>query len=585
MKISLNRFHIIDSVDYNTPFCVLQEIIRCLGMSIELEDIEGNVDQMIDYMQNTEIEVPSSESNDYTEEELAKISTFVSQTDTTWGDENLMKAFRHLIEFTECVDLNIHYGPKTNDHPLSHDATMLYIHCMKYNIDIKNTDTFEDLVVYTKLTFAKTEALLDALSTKACMSTKGGIINMIKVKRNDEPEFSFSDIEPTKMQQLKNSVNSRSILTDEEAIVETAREFGIDISESSRPSREIIELKKGLKFHIDDNFTRNYKLNPLYYDMTRFWKTHLSCLYTQKMEMKLLDNECVNYQEISDPKQFLYELTLTKNIYQGIIPGLNVNQTYVYRTPISELNPRHLLTYGVLQNKDMIVLTASEITNFFKSHCDFRDFKNEGQIISERNMKKLSMICKQFPQEEEFLDLLQTIQDTKTLGTIVNGSMREFIAHCKTSGETTTRKINNIITKMFFLAMNMRGWTGDTEYPLSEDKCKDYAERFEQIEEVSTNGIRELIQLINELPDVTKIMVKGLPLIKLSERDKTYYRSSNPDEGLTFYDRLILISSKPDSIYACMRLSSNYLASTAQYYNALINSMNFFDINKLEFIQ
>lgn len=585
MKISLNRFHIIDCVDYNTPFCVLQEIIRCLGMSIELEDIEGNVDQMIGYMQATEIEVPFSESNDYTEDDLAKISTFVSQKDTTWGDENLMKALRHLIEFTECIDLNIQYGPKTNDCPLSHDATMLYIHCMKHNIDIKNTDTFEDLVVYTKLTFAKTGALLDALSTKACTSTKGGIINMIKVKRNDEPEFCFSDIEPTRMQQLKNSVISRCIMTDEEAIVETAREFGIDISESSRPSREIIELKKGLKFHIDDNFTRNYKLNPIYYNMTRFWKTHLSCLYTQKMEMKLLDNECVNHQEISDPKQFLYELTLTKNIYQGVIPGLNVTETYVYRTPISELNSRHLLTYGVLQNKDMIVLTASEISSFFKSHCDFRDFKNEGQIISERNMNKLSMICKQFPHEEEFLDLLQTIEDTKTLGTIVNGSMREFIAHCKSSDTTTTQKINNVITKLFFLAMSMRGWNGNDEYPLTEQQCQNYTERFEQIEDVSTEGLREIIHLINELPDATKIMVKGLPLIKLSERDKMYYRSTNPDEGLTLYDRLVLISTKPDSIYACMRLSSNYLAATAQYYNALINSKNFFNIKELEFIQ
>lgn len=585
MKISLNRFHLIESVDYNTPLCVLQEIIRCLGMSIEIEDIPGNVDAMIEYMKTTEIHVPFSETNEYTEDELAKISTFVSQTEGTWTNDNLIKAFRHLVEFEECKALDIHYGPKTTGHPFSHDATMLYIHCVKHNIDVKNTDTFQDLVVYTKLTFAKTDALLDALCTKVCDITKGGIINMIKVSRQQSDEFEFSDVPSGRIQQLKNSVISRSVLTDDEAVVVTAREFGIDISESSRPSREIIELQKGLKFHIDDDFTRNYKRNPLYYDMTRFWKTHLSHLYTQKMEMKLLDNECVNHQEISDPKQFLYELTLTKNIYQGVIPGVPVTETYVYRTPVGQLNPRHLLSYGVLQSKDMIVLTANEISNFFKSHCDFRDFKNEGQIISERNMKKLVMICSQFPQEQEFLELLQTIEDTKTLGTIVNGSMREFIAHCKASDSLTTQKINGIITKLFLLAMNMRGWTGNGEHPLAERRCQDYAERFEQIEDTSTQGLRELIQLINELPDATKIMVKGLPLIKLSERDKTYYRSTNPDEGLTIYDRLVLISTKPDSIYACMRLSSNYLAATAQYYNALINSKNFFDIKDLEFIQ
>ena len=89
-------FHLIESVDYNTPFCVLQEIIRCLGMSIETQDIEGNVDQMIEYMQTAEIEIPHSEEDQHSEEDLAKIATFVSQTDTTWSNENLLKAFHHL---------------------------------------------------------------------------------------------------------------------------------------------------------------------------------------------------------------------------------------------------------------------------------------------------------------------------------------------------------------------------------------------------------------------------------------------------------------------------------------------------------
>lgn len=200
-------------------------------------------------------------------------------------------------------------------------------------------------------------------------------------------------------------------------------------------------------------------------------------------------------------------------------------------------------------------------------------------------MKKLVMICKQFPQEEEFSELLRTIEDTKTLSTIVNSSMREFIAHCKSSDSLTKCKINDIFTKLFLLAMHMRGWNGSDDHPLAERKCQNFTERFEEIEETSTQGLRELIQLINELPDATKIMVKGLPLIKLSERDKTYYRSTNPDEGLTLYDRLVLISTKPDSVYACMRLSSNYLAATAQYYNALINSKNFFNVKDLEFIQ
>ena len=81
------------------------------------------------------------------------------------------------------------------------------------------------------------------------------------------------------------------------------------------------------------------------------------------------------------------------------------------------------------------------------------------------------------------------------------------------------------------------------------------------------------------------MIIKSLPLIKLSEKDKSYYRNTNSDEGLTFYDRLMLISTNPDSIYSCLRLSSNYIIATSQYYNALINGKQYIDITKLDFIQ
>ena len=50
MKFSLNRYNIIGNIDYNTPICVIQEIMNCLGDEISLDDINGKMDIIIGYI-------------------------------------------------------------------------------------------------------------------------------------------------------------------------------------------------------------------------------------------------------------------------------------------------------------------------------------------------------------------------------------------------------------------------------------------------------------------------------------------------------------------------------------------------------
>lgn len=586
MKFSLNRYNIIGNIDYNTPICVIQEIMNCLGDEISLEDINGKLDIIIDYIKNKEIDIEIKDS--YMEEELDSISLFVSQKETSWDHNNLIKAFTHIINFDGEIPENFTYGEKTNNNPLTYDITMLYAFCVENSIKTNRKDTLKDLAVYTRLSFAKRHILLDALISKVLLIDNFGIINILKGTNNSRnEEFIFSDNSSSAIEKLKNMTNERPLLTNEEAIVSAAKNYNIDISESTTPGRELLQFYKYDTYRpfTEDRFCETYKINPYYYDLTKFWKSRLSCLYTDKMIMSLLNNECVNHRDISDPKQFLYEITLTNNIYQGIIPTCSYNETFIYKTSFDEINKKHIITYGILDSNDLIALTPEEITSFLRTHKDFRDFKNEGEILSERNLKKLILLCKSFPLEESYTELLNTIRETKMLGNVINARMKEFISYFKGCDKTTKEKVNEIFDKLFELGMVMRGWNGESNYPLSEKDCSNYTERYEEIENRVTERMRKLNEHINSMSDTTKIIIKSLPLIKLSERDKSFYRSTNYDEGLSFYERLMLISTKPESVYACLRLSSNYLVSTAQYYNVLINSKNYIDITKLEFIQ
>ena len=127
MKIILNRSNQL-IIDYNTPFCVIQEIMRCLGEDIELNDVHLNLDKIIDYIHTSNIEIDVLDK--YTEiSDLVKISIFTSQKETKWDYDKLQSAFKHINTFNGDIPTEFIYGPKTNSNPFSYDATMLYEYC------------------------------------------------------------------------------------------------------------------------------------------------------------------------------------------------------------------------------------------------------------------------------------------------------------------------------------------------------------------------------------------------------------------------------------------------------------------------
>ena len=104
-----------------------------------------------------------------------------------------------------------------------------------------------------------------------------GLINVLKeTKYTEKQDFVFSYNTYTLIEKLRGSENpiSRSILTNEEAIVCAAKNYSLDVTSSICPSREILEITKGGNYKpiLDDSFAHNYKLNPHFYDLTKFWK-------------------------------------------------------------------------------------------------------------------------------------------------------------------------------------------------------------------------------------------------------------------------------------------------------------------------
>ena len=87
--------------------------------------------------------------------------------------------------------------------------------------------------------------------------------------------------------------------------------------------------------------------------------------------------------------------------------------------------------------------------------------------------------------------------------TVFRGRREECLA-------STKEKINEIFDKLFYLGMVMRGWNGESDYPLSEKDCTNYEERYEEIENRVTERMRKINEHINSMSDTTKIIIKSL---------------------------------------------------------------------------
>ena len=313
--ISLNRSSIV-TLDHTTPLCVIEEIVKCMGMDITIDEIKENRDEIVKKVEEYDIKI--EKKDEYEPEEIEAIAFFVSQGEESWEPSNLMRAFNHLLEFDGTIPESFSYGSKTNNNPLSYDVTMLYAFCQLNRIRTNSADTISELCTYVRLMFADREVLLNTLSTKLANLETSGLINILKdCKQHSKHKFVITKDTSRVLDKLKDVDNlfSRALLSDEEAIVYAAKNYNIDLSESMFPSTELVILSKPKPFkpiEEDEDFGINYSLNHDYYKLTRFWKPLLASLYTDKMLAEILTHESVDVSEISNPKQFMYELSLTK---------------------------------------------------------------------------------------------------------------------------------------------------------------------------------------------------------------------------------------------------------------------------------
>lgn len=131
----------------------------------------------------------------------------------------------------------------------------------------------------------------------------------------------------------------------------------------------------------------------------------------------------------------------------------------------------------------------------------------------------------------------------------------------------------DILFSLLDLSFFMRG-RGVVEnfYPLKTSECT-----FEDLE-THEKLLNEVMSGLNDC-----VYNLDLPLLLYDKKTEIFTPVSNNEQGLTIGERLRIVRER-ESVYSCVRISSNFILSSVYYYLKINGNSLDFDINKMDFI-
>ena len=220
----------------------------------------------------------------------------------------------------------------------------------------------------------------------------------------------------------------------------------------------------------------------------------------------------------------------------------------------------------------MEAYTFSELTHTFRTLGDFLHPLTKEPFGLEP-VNKLYRIANAVSQSKVVPQIVR--DDAHVLTTtihLVNGKRGQMGELVEGWLKTDTTLYKHALHFLLEASMYMRGWEGPgTSYPIQEAP---HTKDEERIEIAVGNCIREYNLCTNNLVP----SVNDLPLFY--HNGKTFTMSTCDFEGKTIGERIdkVLLGERTSQMSTCIRLSSNWLVSSAYYYLQLTGNTPSFNI-------
>lgn len=246
-------------------------------------------------------------------------------------------------------------------------------------------------------------------------------------------------------------------------------------------------------------------------------------------------------------------------------------------------------------------LVAYSVTDLLETFSNMKAFvlsNADGNMcyLSGRDMEKLKRIVrKRLDVSEKYKELSGIIDHIEQRDATLSAYSRELdIEIRKLEDSVTTREeVKRAFVLLNEIGMYMRGWKlrdGDS-FPLKSMDTTYDLDKQSIVDVNVTSAISEYEEAISSIKNpVIRRLVMQCPLLRLMKSSSGGYQNFtptlNPEQGFTVTERLEIVKrgDENESVFSCMRMSSNLLVASAYYYLTAAVGLTSppFDISQLD---
>lgn len=573
-----------------------------------------------------------------------KIASFVNFDKTiSWSLSALYVAFVNMLWVTSIDHIskknitgfiaNICVGPLTPERPLNFNACMLYRLCKYFGIRTRPSMAISDMcrginlacdISIGKLIVPKNvlpkpfkssnyvNFLLDMDNRPARVEDYDPAVN-----GSFDVLCKFYDNLSTNTKMLSRISPS----SHEEAVIIAALIYNIDISNSKVPSLELEHLAEVKTYlPIDRKFKQRFKRNPDHFSLKRTYCASLGMVYDNKALEVFVRSEAIPEEEyISLPEQsrerretlknLLFQSRISNTFYHGWHPDAVNTTTPIELEDLSDKDSDIVSTisYGSVECGGIITYRTSELTDHFNSAKIFSNPTKITENFASIAIRKLKLICRTisgsrrpgnspvFTEEQKtnFRLLMEAINNVEATMITLSTKAEDFkMAYEEISSDSGKEMVKKSLKNLLEMGMCMRGWKvscPESTYPLHAISTITPNNRQPEVDDNVNYMIHEFKDSLSTLAKSNKsivIKIKTLPLVcvqKSAEGKAEFKQSSRTSDGLTIWDRVGIVcqGDVSNNTSACIRISSNWIVSSAYYYMLAIGMPRTFNIEEL----
>lgn len=606
---TMNRLLITGPINEKTPLCVIKEIADSHG--IKYDQNEYNTIDLSYKLRNC-IETTKIQTITEIKDNLRDIARYVNKF-IPWPMSKLLLAYDFLNKFIDVDDplkiipINFEIGLQTPNNIESINACILYKICVVHKINLTNLTTIEEMKFAVEMVRESTESLLDRVRDFIDKGTdRNNLINILLLSNNNHEKTNLLrfEISHNMLKNVHDSLNNIRFLqkninptNNQSAISLAAINYDIDISKSELPIKEYRNLKLlGRTDYIpSDTWMKQwYTKNPSIFDLTIFFNPLFpSSYYTIGDLTAMAINQGYKEEDVNrdQPYELLQLAYVSETFYYGEMPNLKIKETPILLLNINEIPYGQLLSYGSCETS-MNPISIEELIELFLINENFSNPFSTNTVISKLAINKLKIMMQ---NQIGHIPNMQLSDDTiklrkklhETIIKIENSfkykdeDTRQLCSVYRNSDPETKNLIFKTLSNLLYIGMYMRGWSGMGEYPVSLAYVP--IEKTNEVAINVTNSINEYENLVRRLGRIGT-QINNLPLVIY--KDKEYHISNSTNEGLTINDRIKIVKDgdNTSNTASCIRLSSNWICSSAHKYIIALGLPPPFDIFYLRHI-